>query len=73
MKGIAQEAQVILAISADTTPITAARCTRGLLPSAIAVEIADIIGERLTPRKTDVGFGIDPCRLDRPPRPFAAI
>jgi hypothetical protein len=45
----------------------------GLLPSAIAVENADIIGERLTPRKTDVRFGIDPCRLDRPPRPFAAI
>ena len=45
----------------------------GLLPSAIAVETADIIGERLAPRATDVGFGIDPCRLERPPRPFAAI
>ena len=45
----------------------------GILPAAIAVASADIIGERLTPRKTDVGFGIDPCRLDRPPRPFAAI
>ena len=40
----------------------------GVLPSA--VETADVVGERIAVILTDVGAGVDPGRLDRPPRPM---
>lgn len=42
----------------------------GVLPSVIAVETADVVGERLAANLTDVSAGVDPGRLDRPPRPL---
>ena len=42
----------------------------GLLPSVIAVDTANVLGERIAANLTDVGAGVDPDRLDRPPRPL---
>ena len=45
----------------------------GILPVVIAVEAVDIVGQRLATGVTDIASGIEPDRLDRPPRPFAVI
>jgi hypothetical protein len=45
----------------------------GILPPVIVVANVDTFGERLMPPGTDVSLGVDPARLDRPPRPFAAL
>jgi len=45
----------------------------GVLPAAIAVEIADITGRPIVVDLNDLGYGVPPDRLDRPPRPFASI
>jgi hypothetical protein len=45
----------------------------GILPPVIAVANVDTFGEPLTPRATDLSLGADPGRLDRPPRPLAAL
>jgi hypothetical protein len=42
----------------------------GILPPAIAVASADIVGERLLPQVTALGLGVNPGLLDRPPRPL---
>jgi hypothetical protein len=45
----------------------------GVLPVIAVVESAHIVAQRLAPKLTDGGCGIEPARLDRPPRPFALI
>lgn len=45
----------------------------GVLPAAIAVETIDAAGRPIFAGVGDIGFGIAPGRLDRPPRPFAPI
>jgi len=45
----------------------------GVLPVVIAVEAVDTAGQQFAVDLADVIFGIDPSRLDRPPRPFALI
>jgi len=45
----------------------------GILPPVIAVDTADIVGQRLASSLEDFSFGIAPDRLDRPPRPHAAV
>ncbi len=45
----------------------------GVLPAVIAVEAADIVSQRLVVGLVDIVSGIDPGRLDRPPRPLVAI
>lgn len=42
----------------------------GVLPAVIAIETVDVIGQRFTADLTDVGWGVAPGRLDRPPRPL---
>lgn len=45
----------------------------GVLPAVIAVEATGIVGQRFAVGLADIASGIDPRRLDRPPRPRAAI
>jgi hypothetical protein len=45
----------------------------GVLPAAIAVETIDAAGRPIFSGVGDIGFGVAPGRLDRPPRPFAPI
>jgi hypothetical protein len=42
----------------------------GVLPPAVAVKTASIVGERLAARPDDQAPGLPPGRLDRPPRPL---
>jgi len=42
----------------------------GVLPLVIAVEIMDVVCQRLTADLADIGLGIATGRLDRPPRPL---
>jgi hypothetical protein len=41
----------------------------GILPPAAAIANVGLASERLRPAVTDVALGLDPGRLDRPPRP----
>jgi hypothetical protein len=41
----------------------------GILPPAAAIDNVVPASERLRPAVTDVALGLDPGRLDRPPRP----
>ena len=45
----------------------------GVLPPVIAVEIREAGSQRLTPHFVDIGVGVDPGQLDRPPRPLHLI
>lgn len=45
----------------------------GVLPAAIAAETKDVVGRQLTPGVIELGCGVEPGQLDRPPRPFALI
>jgi hypothetical protein len=45
----------------------------GVLPAVIAVGPVDACHQRLVAALSDAIIGIDPGRLDRPPRPFAVI
>lgn len=42
----------------------------GILPPVIAIETVGAVGERLAANLADVGQGVAPGRLDRPPRPL---
>jgi len=42
----------------------------GVLPAVIAVEAGNVGGQRFAADFADVVLGIDPGRLDRPPRPL---
>jgi hypothetical protein len=44
----------------------------GVLPAVIAVNLVDLPHGRLSVDLPDMFVGIDPGRLDRPPRPFVA-
>jgi|SRR5262245_38487619 len=44
----------------------------GVLPGVVAVNLVDLPRERLSVDLPDMFVGIDPGRLDRPPRPFVA-
>jgi hypothetical protein len=41
----------------------------GVLPPAIAIDTASVVGEPLAVGPDDLGLGVPPGRLDRPPRP----
>jgi hypothetical protein len=41
----------------------------GILPPAAVIDNVVLASERLRPAVTDVALGLDPGRLDRPPRP----
>jgi hypothetical protein len=43
----------------------------GILPPATAIDNVVLTGERLRPVVTDVALGLQPGRLDRPPRPLS--
>lgn len=45
----------------------------GILPAAIKVETLNVVGQRIAAELNDLGLGVNPSRLDRPPRPFASI
>ncbi len=42
----------------------------GVLPPPIVVETMEVVSQRLTSEMTDLGPGVDPGQLDRPPRPL---
>jgi hypothetical protein len=42
----------------------------GVMPPAVAVTTATVVGERLAARPDDQFPGVPPGRLDRPPRPL---
>jgi hypothetical protein len=42
----------------------------GILPPVIAIETAATVGQRLAANLADVGQGVAPGGLDRPPRPL---
>jgi hypothetical protein len=42
----------------------------GVLPPVIAVETVEAVGQRITANFVDIGVGLNPERLDRPPRPL---
>jgi hypothetical protein len=42
----------------------------GVLPPAVGIETASVIGQSLAVEPDDQGRGIPPGRLDRPPRPL---
>lgn len=43
----------------------------GVLPAAIAVEAVTFVSQPMTVSLSDLGLGVAPARLDRPPRPVA--
>ncbi len=43
----------------------------GVLPSTVTAEVVVIAGQRLAVEVADIGLGVDPGRLDRPPRPLS--
>lgn len=45
----------------------------GVVPSTIAVEVVAAAGQRLAIRGVDGVAGVDPGRLDRPPRPSSLL
>jgi hypothetical protein len=45
----------------------------GVLPSVIVVDPVDLPHQQVSIGLADVVVGIDPGRIDRPPRPFAVI
>lgn len=45
----------------------------GILPGAIMVETLNAPRQRIVARLSDLGVGLDPGCLDRPPRPIASI
>jgi hypothetical protein len=45
----------------------------GVLPPAIAIASVNTSAQRFIAPESDLGLGADQRRLDRPPRPFAAI
>ncbi len=45
----------------------------GILPGVVMVETVNVPGQRIVATLNDLGLGVDPGRLDRPPRPFASI
>jgi hypothetical protein len=45
----------------------------GVLPGAVVVDPVDVSDQRPSVRLDDVVVGIDPHRIDRPPRPSAVI
>jgi hypothetical protein len=45
----------------------------GVLPPVIAAEMREVDSQRLPPHFADIGVGVDPGRLDRPPRPLHVI
>jgi hypothetical protein len=45
----------------------------GVLPAVIVVDPVDLVHQQLSAGLTDVVVGIEPGRLDRPPRPSAVI
>jgi hypothetical protein len=45
-------------------------CFTGVLPPAIGIETASVVGQSLAVEPDDQGCGIPPGRLDRPPRPL---
>ena len=42
----------------------------GVMPPAVAVKIATVVGERVAAGPDDQSGGVPPSRLDRPPRPL---
>ncbi len=45
----------------------------GVLPAVVAIEASGIVSQRFAVGLLDIVSGIDPRRLDRPPRPLATI
>jgi hypothetical protein len=45
----------------------------GLIPPAVAIETAGVVGGPVAARLPDIGPATDQSRLDRPPRPVAVI
>ena len=45
----------------------------GILPGVVMVETVNVPGQRIVATLNDLGLGVHPGRLDRPPRPFASI
>ena len=45
----------------------------GVMPPLIAIPIGRTIGKPLAAGSDNVGFGITPPRLDRPPRPLRSL